>query len=700
MTYFRVPAFVAALFFTFSCLFVSGASAKDARTYKSVRIINVSGEKIRFLIQANPGCAVVYKGRKNDPGHSFVCFQAALNDGDQKTYVPSGWIDAARFSTLAGKIGLGALVSLGAFAAGGPGLATAASVSYDVLSKKIAKGISVDDSAAPEGVMFLRVFPKGKVKVGFNQVRCIVPAGASTIYIGKSRRSGEFMRFTCSLLPPGTIFNGALKIRENRDMCLDLDPKRKRATLKKCIRKGKGRNKSWHRNQLVYLYGAKPEGGALRFVRHRRDFCLEATGKADIRAARCTKRGEARGDKQVWKALPNGQLVNAHWTKRMKKPVCLTTKSFRTRSGADLAVWPCDLAAARTPGALRWLAVTPGGNWGFQTEGGGSLRHRTVQMRPIYVRNVSGESVDLLFQYRPGCGRVVAGYTYSCFDRKNLKDNQGVLYRPDKRGFAAADWAKTIGISFVTSASSNLLKAVRAANESVSVAKEVGYGVLGSASDYKLAGVGVDLSYTFADNKKQELLKNALIPSKMMVLRVFPRGKMKNKFNQAICIVPTSGETIYIGRKKPDWSGRHSRFSCGTMPRGVTHAGKFRSSAGKCLTYDEPRGYAFVRPCKGPYTGWYHSQVNGSLRSDIKFDKRCLTAKSGREDVLTGACGKAGTPRNDFQRWVYTRAGELRNAGTKKCLSVLRNNRALLRDCKAKLGEANLVSRNWTPEAL
>ncbi|MGA0395078.1 MAG: RICIN domain-containing protein, partial [Rhodospirillales bacterium] len=369
-------------------------------TYRSVRIINVSGEKIRFLIQANPGCGRVYKGRKGDPGHSFVCYQAALNDGDQKTYLPSAWIDVARSAQQIGPAVLGAALSFGAgvMTGGGPLAAAATSVSYDILKKGIAKGISMNDSAAPEGIMLLRVFPKGKVKVGYNQVRCIVPQGTSTIYIGKSNsRKGKTQRFTCSLIPQGVLFNGIALNRasaKNNRLCLDLDTKRKKANLKNCVRKGKGKSKTWHRNQLVYIYGGNENGGAIRFTRHRRNYCLEATGKNDIRAARCTKRGEARGNKQRWRVTENGNIVNAHWSKAAKKPVCLTTDRFQVKKGAKLSVWPCD-ETGQNPQAVRWHPVTPSGKYGLQLEGGGSLRHKGQKVRPIHVRNLSGEPVDI-----------------------------------------------------------------------------------------------------------------------------------------------------------------------------------------------------------------------------------------------------------------------------------------------------------------
>lgn len=111
-----------------------------------------------------------------------------VNDGGQKTYLPSAWIDVAKIAANIGPAILGATLSFGAGVATGSGPIAAAvtNVSYDILKKGIAKGISMDDSAAPEGIMLLHVFPKGKVKVGNNQVRCIVSQGQSTIYISKS----------------------------------------------------------------------------------------------------------------------------------------------------------------------------------------------------------------------------------------------------------------------------------------------------------------------------------------------------------------------------------------------------------------------------------------------------------------------------------------------------------------------------------
>ena len=662
-------------------------------TYRSVRIINVSGEKIHFMIQANPGCGAVHKG------HSFNCFHANLNDGGQKTYLPSAWIDVAKSAQMFGPVILGAALSFGAgvMTGGGPLAAAVTSVSFDILKKGIAEGISKDDSAAPEGIMMLRVFPKGKVKVGANQVRCFVPQGFSTIYIGKSNsKKGKTQRFTCSLIPSGVIFTGIAFNRasqKKKNMCLPLSRKQKQAKIAKCRRKGKGKTKSWHKDQLLYVYSGNEKGGAIRFARHRRNYCLEAVSKNNVRSAKCSKRGQARGDKQRWRVSPKGQIQNVHWTEQAKTPMCLTTKGFRATQNNKLAVWSCDLQKAKSPKALRWHPMTPSGKYGLQLEGGGSLRHKGQKVKPIHVRNLSGESVDIIFQYRPGCGRVIDGYTYGCYVRKNFKDNAGMVYKPDAAAFAWADWMKDVGISVAKVAagagSSKIIKAKGVA----------GYALKGAASGAMVgatqgADIGSNLSFALSKNKKKTLHENGLIPTKTMIMRVFPKGKRGVKKNQAICVVPITAETIYISRKHKKWSSKVDRFACGYLPKGTTHYGKFMNAFGKCLSFDRKKKRTFVTRCRNKYTNWLHSQVTGALMIDFgksKNNKRCLTAGKNAK-VKLSRCGKAGKPKNKFQKWIYTGGGLFRNDGAKKCLAIKSNNKVVLHSCAEKKNNKTVAS--------
>lgn len=119
--------------------------------------------------------------------------------------------------------------------------------------------------------------------------------------------------------------------------------------------------------------------------------------------------------------------------------MCLTTQGFRTKAKTRLSVWPCESAKTKNPKALRWHPVTPSGKYGLQLESGGNLHHQGQKVKPIRVRNLSGQAVDIMFQYRPGCGRVIKGYTYGCHVRKNIKDNTGMVCKPDAAAFAWAD---------------------------------------------------------------------------------------------------------------------------------------------------------------------------------------------------------------------------------------------------------------------
>ena len=257
---------------------------------------------------------------------------------------------------------------------------------------------------------------------------------------------------------------------------------------------------------------------------------------------------------------------------------------------------------------------------------------------------------------------------------------------------------KSIGISMASAAAGAASDKVI---KGMSVGKYAGYALAGASSAATVgatqgADIGSNLSFALSKNKKKKLHANGLIPTKTMIMRVFPKGKRGVKKNKAICIVPITSETIYISRKHKKWSSKYNRFACGYLPNGTTHYGKFSTSNGKCLSFDRKKKRTVVRSCRSKYTNWLHSQITGALMIDFgnsKNNNRCLTALKNNK-VGVRKCGKAGKPKNKFQKWVYVGGGLFQNDGTKNCLAINSGNQVVMHNCTDKKNN-KLVASAW-----
>lgn len=72
-------------------------------------------------------------------------------------------------------------------------------------------------------------------------------------------------------------------------------------------------------------------------------------------------------------------------------------------------------------------------------------------------------------------------------------------------------------------------------------------------------------------------------------------------------------------------------------------------------------------------------------------------ANTNSAKVHMRRCGKAGKPKNKFQKWVYIGDGLYRNEGAKKCLAITSHNHVVMHSCTVKKNNKLVVS-GWSPK--
>lgn len=399
---------------------------------------------------------------------------------------------------------------------------------------------------------------------------CLVPSGKSVIYVDHFKGASKKEYFSCSTVPPRTFFAGQLlnhKAKDNKCFVYHGHKHKHHGYhTETCSKKSKSQQ-WWYNEQYRTLTNA-----------WHYDRCLGADKDGNLEFGKCGTDFKPKSDYQKWMFSNGGLLYNLGFLHDETEGNYIKTYSkCLSADDGNASLKKCDISGTGITGGQKWLPA--GGSVADMAKNSNAVNltfhQNQYYQEDIHITNDSGDDLQVLVRYRPGCGGIKAEYSYLC-ESFNLGDSSAHnkhTYKTPEAGYIAAEYVRDMAIAGILAGMDSgaqksiggfqdgTVALIKQAFTSEETAKAAGKEAAKSLVKYGLykgiqAGGRVGISYAANTQTSDALIKNkAILPEKRLSLYIFEQGTNLNhpeKSKSVVCFVNPNQKPYVKIKKTPE----------------------------------------------------------------------------------------------------------------------------------------------------